>query len=171
MVGTSTAFVTRSRSTTSSTASGTKSRTRIVVAPSHSPRNAQPIPPTWNIGSGVMLTVAASNAQSGDEAAAAARLRWVVRTPFGTPVVPDVYICNTASRASPRTPGSIGSCAASSSSYVEPVGTTGVPVGATSAASEVYVPPATTARGRESASTAANSGAASRQLSGTATAP
>jgi hypothetical protein len=44
----------------------------------------------WNIGSGVAQTVSASNCQHGDVSAQAARLRCVVRTPFGTPVVPDV---------------------------------------------------------------------------------
>jgi hypothetical protein len=38
IVGTITAFVTRSRSSVSSTASGAKSRMRIVVAPFHRPR-------------------------------------------------------------------------------------------------------------------------------------
>ena len=48
------------------------------------------MPPMWNIGSGVSETVAASNCQRSDVSAHAARLRCVVRTPFGTPVVPDV---------------------------------------------------------------------------------
>ena len=48
------------------------------------------MPPMWNIGSAVRLTESASNSQYGDVSAAAARLRCVVSTPFGTPVVPDV---------------------------------------------------------------------------------
>jgi len=90
MVGTKIAFVTRCRSTTSSTSSGANSLTSTVVAAFHSPRNVQPMPPMWNIGNGVMLTVSASNSQSGDDSTAAARFRCVVRTPFGTPVVPEV---------------------------------------------------------------------------------
>ena len=70
------------------------------------------MPPMWNIGSGVRLTVSASKPQRGDVSAAAARLRCVVRTPLGTPVVPDVYICTTVSPEAPRSPGSTGSWAA-----------------------------------------------------------
>jgi hypothetical protein len=70
----------------------------------------------WNIGSGVRLIDAASNRHNGDVSAAAVRLRCVVSTPFGTPVVPDVYICTTTSLAYPRCPGSSGSCAASKGS-------------------------------------------------------
>ena len=52
------------------------------------------MPPMWNIGSGVRLTDSASNAPVRRRlSVAAARLRCVVSTPFGTPVVPDVYIC------------------------------------------------------------------------------
>ena len=74
------------------------------------------MPPMWNIGSGVRLTVSASKRQCGDVSAAAARLRCVVRTPFGAPVVPDVYICSTVSSESPRQPGSTGSCSCSQAS-------------------------------------------------------
>ena len=74
------------------------------------------MPPMWNIGSGVRLTESASKFQYGDVSAAAARFRWVVNTPFGTPVVPDVYIWTIVSPASPRPPGSAGSWAASQGS-------------------------------------------------------
>jgi hypothetical protein len=116
IVGTRTAFVTRRRSSRSITAAGSNSLTRIVVAPFQSPRNVQPMPPMWNIGSGVRLTVSLSNAHSGELSAAAARLRCVVSTPFGTPVVPDVYIWSTVSPDSPRWPGSSAGYAASHSS-------------------------------------------------------
>ena len=86
------------------------------MAPCESPRNVQPIPPMWNIGSGVRLTDAASKRQAGTLSVAAARLRCVVSTPLGTPVVPDVYICTTGSAASPRPPGSAASAAASRAS-------------------------------------------------------
>ena len=52
---------------------------------SRCPRNVQPMPPMWNIGSGVRLTVSWSKCQSGEESTAAERLRCVVSTPFGTP--------------------------------------------------------------------------------------
>ena len=55
------------------------------------------MPPMWNMGSGVRLTVSPSKPHSGEESTAAERLRCVVSTPFGTPVVPDVYICRTVS--------------------------------------------------------------------------
>ena len=58
-----------------------------------SPRYAHPIPPMWNIGSGVRLIDSESKAQTSALRYAAARLRCVVRTPLGRPVVPDVYIC------------------------------------------------------------------------------
>ena len=90
MVGTKIPFVTRSCSRRSSTTSGRNSRTRIVTAPFQRPRNVHPIPPMWNMGSGVTETVSESNCQYGDVSAAAARFRCVVRTPFGTPVVPEV---------------------------------------------------------------------------------
>ena len=54
-MGTKTALVTRADSSRSSTATASNSLTRIVVAPWESPRNVQPIPPMWNIGSGVRL--------------------------------------------------------------------------------------------------------------------
>ena len=56
----------------------------------------------WNIGSGVRLTESESNSHSSALRYAAARLRWVVRTPLGRPVVPDVYICTATSLGSPR---------------------------------------------------------------------
>src|SRR4051794_41908853 len=82
------------------------------------------MPPMWNIGSGVRLTVCSSNAQRGEVSAAAARLRCVVSTPFGTPVVPDVYIWTMGSSEAPRPPGSTASRAASHASYAGPVSTT-----------------------------------------------
>ena len=111
---------------------------------------------------GVMLTDPASNSQQGDVSAAAARFRCVVSTPFGTPVVPDVYSCSTTSCGPAGTPGSTGSCAASSCSYSSP--TTTVPCSA-------YSGPAIANEGCASCSTAFSSGRASRQLTGTATAP
>src|SRR4051812_49584491 len=78
----------------------------------------------WNIGSGVRLTVFSSNAQRGEVSAAAARLRCVVSTPFGTPVVPDVYIWTMGTSEAPRPPGSTASRAASHASYAGPVSTT-----------------------------------------------
>ena len=89
------------------------------MAPFQMPRNVHPMPPMWNIGSGVRLTVSRSKCQSGEESTAADRLRCVVSTPFGTPVVPDVYICTTVSPASPLCPGSTASWAASHASYSE----------------------------------------------------
>ena len=83
------------------------------MAPCHSPQYAQPIPPMWNIGSGVRLTDRSSNAQRSEVCAVTARLPCVVSTPFGTPVVPDVYIWTITSPGSPRPPGSRGSWAAS----------------------------------------------------------
>ena len=58
----------------SSTAVGSKSRTRMVVAPCHSPQYAHPIPPMWNIGRGVRLTDRSSNAQRREVCAVTARL-------------------------------------------------------------------------------------------------
>ena len=108
MVGTKTALVTRSRSRRSRTAAASNSLTRMVGAPFQIPRNVHPMPPMWNMGSGVRLTVSPSKPHSGEESTAAERLRWVVSTPFGTPVVPDVYICRTVSPDAPRPPGSSG---------------------------------------------------------------
>ena len=84
------------------------------MAPCQRPQYAQPMPPMWNIGSGVRLTVSRVELPSASDVfAAAGEVRCVVSTPFGTPVVPDVYICTITSPASPRPPGSRGSCAAS----------------------------------------------------------
>ena len=69
------------------------------------------------MGSGVRLTDSRSNSQYGEVSAAAVRFRCVVSTPFGTPVVPDVYSCSTTSSRPPRPPGSMESCAARSASY------------------------------------------------------
>ena len=92
-----------------------------MVAPFQSPTKAQPIPPMWNMGSAVRLTLSASKAHSGDVSAAAARLPCVVRTPLGTPVVPEVYIWTTVSFEAPRAPGSTASCPASHASYAGPI--------------------------------------------------
>jgi hypothetical protein len=108
----------------SRTVLGSNSLTSTVVAPCHKPQYAHPIPPMWNIGSGVRLTDPASNPQCTDVRAVEARFRCVVSTPFGTPVVPDVYIWTITSSASPRPPGSTGSCAASQRSYSSPTTTT-----------------------------------------------
>ena len=78
----------------------------------------------WNIGNGVSQTLPASNAQRGDVSAAAARLRCVVSTPLGTPVVPEVYICTIVSPAAPRAPGSVAGYSASHASYSAPAPTT-----------------------------------------------
>ena len=132
------------------------------------------MPPTWNIGSGVRLTDSASNRQAGTLSVAAARLRCVVRTPFGAPVVPEVYICTTGSPASPLPPGSTASAEASRASYSAPTPTTssrcGTPA-ATSAATSANAGPAISSGAPASATIAVSSGTASRQLSGTATAP
>ena len=124
MVGTKTALVTRSRSSRSRTAAASNSLTRMVGAPFQIPRNVHPMPPMWNMGSGVRLTVSPSKPHSGEESTAAERLRCVVSTPFGTPVVPDVYICRTVSPDAPRPPGSSGGCEASQRSYSAPIATT-----------------------------------------------
>ena len=118
----------------------------------------------------------ASNTHSGEDSAAAARLRCVVRTPFGTPVVPDVYICSDRVAGRPATawidrvlrgqqalvvrPGRLHHahgahrCAASSSATLDVRrrrrGARGAP---------------------ESVETVASSGEVRRQLSGTVTAP
>ena len=117
----------------------------MLVAPFHSPQNVHARPPTWNIGSGLRLTLSWPKDQRGDVSAAAARLRCVVRTPFGVPVVPDVYICRTGSALSPRPPGSTGCCAASQSSYCAPTNTTcarAAIASATSPATSAYRGPA-----------------------------
>ena len=89
IVGTKTALVTRSRSSRSSTASASNSLTRIVVAPFQSPQerpaDAADVEHRQRREAD---RVARRSAQRGDVSAAAARLRCVVRTPFGTPVVP-----------------------------------------------------------------------------------
>src|SRR4051794_10720987 len=142
----------------------------IVVAPTESPRYVQAIPPTWNIGNGVSDTDSASNDHTGTLRVAAARLRCVVSTPFGTPVVPDVYICSTGSSASPRPPGSIAGCDASHASYSAPTATTrndGDRPEATSTKSG----PASSTGAPASVTIAVSSGAARRQFKGTATAP
>src|SRR3954452_7705088 len=128
------------------------------------------MPPTWNIGSGVSDTVSASNDHTGTCRHAAARLRWVVSTPLGTPVVPDVYICRTGSSASPRAPGSTGDAAASHASYSSPTVTTrrscGTPA-ATSTATSTNSGPANNTGAAASVTIADSSRAASRQFSGT----
>ena len=124
--------------------------------------------------SGVSDTESASNDHTGTRRHAAARLRWVVSTPFGTPVVPDVYICRTGSSASPRAPGSTGAAAASHASYSSPTATTRRSRGtaaATSRATSTNSGPATSMGALASVTTVVSSGAASRQFSGTATAP
>ena len=71
------------------------------------------MPPMWNMGSGVRLTDRESNSHTSALRYAAARLRCVVSTPFGSPVVPDVYICTATSLAAPRWPGSVAADACS----------------------------------------------------------
>ena len=93
----------------------------------------------------------------------------MVSTPLGTPVVPDVYICTITSAASPRPPGSRGSCASIQRSYSSP--TTISAGGRTCSATSRKAGPAISTGASESARTAASSGTASRQLSGTSTAP
>ena len=151
------------------TAAASNSLTMMVVAPTESPRYVQAIPPTWNIGSGVSDTESESNDHTGTFRVAAARLRWVVSTPFGTPVVPDVYICRTGSSASPRPPGSSAGYDASHASYSSPTATTRN--GPISRATSRKSGPASTTGAPASATIAVSSGAASRQFSGTATAP
>src|SRR3954447_15575247 len=132
------------------------------------------MPPTWNIGGGVSDTVSASNDHTGTCRHAAARLRCVVSTPLGTPVVPDVYIWSTGSSASPLAPGSTGSVSASHVSYSSPTATTRtscVTPAATSAATSMNSGPATSTGAPASVMIAVSSGAASRQFNGTATAP
>ena len=83
------------------------------------------MPPMWNMGSGVRLTVSASKPHSGEESTAAERLRCVVSTPLGTPVVPDVYICSTVSSGCSPTARVIRQDAtASQRSYSAPIATT-----------------------------------------------
>ena len=133
------------------------------------------MPPMWNIGSGVRLTVSASKPHSGEESTAAERLRCVVSTPFGTPVVPDVYICSDGvARCSPRPPGSSAGCEASQRSYSSPTATTRRSCATASASSPATAgtpaPRAAAARRRPAGWRRARAGA-SRQFKGTATAP
>ena len=82
------------------------SLTRIVVAPFHSPRNAQPMPPMWNIGSGVRLTRVARRTPS---AATSRRPRrgcgaWSAR-PSGRRSCPTCTSARPRRPAAPRPPG------------------------------------------------------------------
>ena len=144
------------------------------MAPFTSPRYAQPIPPMWNIGSGVRLTDRESNAHTSALRYAAARLRCVVSTPFGRPVVPDVYICTATSFAAPLWPGSVGECAARRRSYSSPVSSTSRRCGTSAAISRAtsrYAGPAIITLAPASATIFSSSAGASRQFSGTVTAP
>src|SRR5690242_17403531 len=145
----------------------------IVVAPWERPRQVQAIPPTWNIGSGVSDTESASNDHTGTFRQAAARLRCVVSTPLGTPVVPEVYICSTGSSAAPCSPGSIAGADATNASYSWPTSTTRNGCGTVAAIVRAVAAksgPASISGAPVSVTIVVSSDAASRQFNGTATA-
>ena len=128
----------------------------------------------WNIGSGVRLTDAASKRQTGTLSVAAARLRCVVSTPLGTPVVPDVYICTTGSRGLPAATRVRGLGGRQPRlvvlAHADDLERCGTPA-ATAAATSANAGPAINTGAPASATMAVSSGVARRQFSGTATAP
>ena len=88
--------MTLSDSIVSSRDSAAISGTSTLVAPHVRPTSSQPIPPMWNSGIATRLMELSSTDQySGSPAVRLERLRLVVCTPLGRPVVPEVYSCRT----------------------------------------------------------------------------
>src|SRR3954464_1249119 len=97
---------------------GSTSRNSTVWQPWNSPTIAQPEPPMWNIGMTAKFTESGVNRHdSVTFMTPLKKLSLVSITPFGNPVVPDVYSWNATSAPAACTPGSLGALAASSASY------------------------------------------------------
>ena len=71
---------------------GLTSFVKTVCAPLAIPANAQPLPVMWNSGIATRFTADESNFQASRPVLIVARkLEFVSSTPFGSPVVPEVY--------------------------------------------------------------------------------
>ena len=132
------------------------------------------MPPTWNIGSGVSDTESASNDHTGTCRHAAARLRCVVSTPFGhARRARRVHLQNGVVGLAARARIDGRRCGQPRLVLVADRDDAQVPrhAAATSRATSTNSGPATSTGAPASVTTVVSSGAASRQFSGTATAP
>ena len=109
--GTKKAVVTPKAGTTSRMRAGSTSRSSTVRQPWYRPTIDHPVPAMWNIGITARFTAPGVSCQ--DSAMLIMpwkKLSLVSITPFGRPVVPDVYSWNATSSPAGSTPGSVGSC-------------------------------------------------------------
>ncbi len=102
IVGTITVVVGRYVSTARITATGSNSGTITVCAPCAGPPSTPNIDAAWNIGVCTRLTAELSKVRRIITwYAFRISARWSSSTPFGSPVVPPVYISTTGSVSSP----------------------------------------------------------------------
>ena len=91
MVGTSSVWVTASRSMRSTARSGSNRGMMTWVPPAQTVASVARIPPVWNIGEATSHRVCRSKGQVAMKCSALeTRLRWVCIAPFAAPVVPEV---------------------------------------------------------------------------------
>lgn len=103
--------------------------------------------------------------------ASAARLRWVCRTPFGTPVEPEVYMMQASSPSSRGSTSAAGSWAARAAANPSVVSSSGHSSPSSAATRSRSAAGSTSTRSPESRTTWRSAASGNIRLSGTPTAP